>query len=78
MRRKALVAVRDQGQHFTLTGQHSEVNTAHLWSPERVVASEILRKSGHSPFLFSSSSISRMNNGTLSFYSSLERLTRAT
>lgn len=25
---KALVAVRDQGQHFMLSGQHSEVNTA--------------------------------------------------
>lgn len=51
VKRKALVAVRDQGQHVTLTGQHSEVNTAHLWSPGRVVALEFLSRSGPSPFL---------------------------
>lgn len=50
MRRKALVAGRDQGQHFVLTGQHSEVNAAHLRSPERVVASEFLSKWGLSSF----------------------------
>lgn len=51
MRLKALVAVRDQGQHLTLTGQHSRVNAAHLWSPKGVVASEFLSKPGPSLFL---------------------------
>lgn len=29
MREKALVARRDQGQHFMSTGHHAEVNSVH-------------------------------------------------
>lgn len=51
MRLKALVAVRDQGQHFTLTGQHSRVNAAHLSPQTGAVASEFASKPGPSLFL---------------------------